>query len=179
MEQYVVLVNEKDEAQGTIEKMEAHVKGLLHRAFSVFVFNTKDELLLQRRALTKYHSGGLWTNTCCSHPRPNEDVFSAAHRRLQEELGFDCVLEKAFSFVYYAALDNGLIEHEFDHVFIGISEEKCLMNKEEVEEIAYKSMATLKDEIKSQPEQFTEWFKIALPKLEAYLQINNKDYQTA
>lgn len=170
MEQYIVLVNEKDEAQGTIEKMEAHVKGLLHRAFSVFVFNSKGEMLLQRRALSKYHSGGLWTNTCCSHPTPNEDVLSAAHRRLQEELGFDCVLDKAFSFVYYAVLDNGLIEHEFDHVIIGSSEEKCLINKEEVEEIAYKSMATLKGEINSHPEQFTEWFKIALPKLEEYVE---------
>ncbi len=172
MEQFVVLVNEKDEEQGIMEKMEAHEKGLLHRAFSIFVFNTKGELLLQRRALTKYHSGGLWTNTCCSHPRPNEDVLDAAHRRMQEEIGFDCDLDKAFSFVYYAAFDNGLIEHEFDHVFIGRSELECVLNKEEVEEVGYKSFAELNAEMLLQPEQFTEWFKIALPKVEEYVRQN-------
>jgi isopentenyl-diphosphate Delta-isomerase len=170
MEQFVVLVNEKDEAQGVMEKMEAHQKGVLHRAFSVFVFNQKDELLLQRRAITKYHSGGLWTNTCCSHPYPQEDVAVAAHRRLQEELGFDCALEKAFSFVYEASFDNGLIEHEFDHVFVGSSEAECVLNKEEVEEIGYMSFAKLKEEMQMHPEQFTEWFKIAMPKLEEYMQ---------
>ena len=118
----VVLVNEKDEAIGTMEKMAAHEKALLHRAFSVFVFNKNGDLLMQQRAHSKYHSGGLWTNTCCSHPRPGEHVADAANRRLQEEMGFTTSLNKAFDFTYKAAFDNGLTEHEFDHVFIGIYE---------------------------------------------------------
>jgi isopentenyl-diphosphate Delta-isomerase len=170
MEQFVILVNEQDEEVGVMEKMEAHEKGLLHRAFSVFVFNTKGEMLLQRRALKKYHSGGLWTNTCCSHPMPNENVQAATHRRLQEELGFDCDLNQAFTFVYQATFDNGLIEHEYDHVFIGTTDEQCILNKEEVEEVCYKSIHAIKEEMQLNPMHFTEWFKIALPKLEAYMQ---------
>src|ERR1700712_4649445 len=115
--QDVILVNELDEPTGKMEKMEAHRKALLHRAFSVFIFNAKGEMLLQRRSSHKYHSAGLWTNACCSHPFPGEDVKDAALRRLQEELGFTTPLEKAFDFIYKAAFDNGLTEYEFDHVF--------------------------------------------------------------
>src|ERR1700709_1109503 len=119
----VILVNENDEETGTIEKMEAHKQALLHRAFSVFVFNTKGEMLLQQRALGKYHSAGLWTNTCCSHPRPGEDVTDAAVRRLYEEMGMKCTLKEAFCFVYKAELDQNLTEHEYDHVFTGVSDD--------------------------------------------------------
>src|ERR1043165_7585171 len=116
----VILVNERDEETGEMEKMEAHRKGILHRAFSVFIFNNKNEMLLQQRALHKYHSGGLWTNTCCSHPRPGEETLSAAKRRLVEELNVDATIQWSFDFIYEANFDNGLYEHEYDHVFIGI-----------------------------------------------------------
>src|SRR4249919_2599143 len=116
IDQEVILVNEQNEAIGTMEKMEAHRKALLHRAFSVFIFNSKGEMLLQQRALNKYHSGGLWTNACCSHPRPGELIEDAATRRLKEELGFETPLKKIFQFTYQASFDNGLTEHEFDHV---------------------------------------------------------------
>jgi len=115
----VVLVDENDNEIGVEEKINAHRKGLLHRAFSIFVFNSKNELLLQKRAADKYHSGGLWSNTCCSHPRPGENLKDAAHRRLQEEMGFDCSLREVFSFLYKKSFDNGLTEHELDHVFFG------------------------------------------------------------
>ena len=118
MEQ-VILVNEQDEQTGVMEKMEAHQKALLHRAFSVFIFNDKGELLLQQRASDKYHSGGLWTNTCCSHPNPDEETITAAQRRLKEEMGFTTKLSKAFDFIYKSEFSNGLTEHEFDHVFTG------------------------------------------------------------
>jgi isopentenyl-diphosphate delta-isomerase len=115
--QQVILVNDRDEPIGLMEKLEAHQKGLLHRAFSIFIFNSSGELLLQRRSLHKYHSGGLWTNTCCSHPSPAEDILAAAQRRLNEEMGFTAPLEKIFDFIYKAEFDNGLVEYEFDHVF--------------------------------------------------------------
>lgn len=164
MEQ-VILVNEQDEVLGVIEKMEAHEKGLLHRAFSVFVFNKKQELLLQKRAISKYHSGGLWTNTCCSHPRPGEPTEAAAIRRLQEEMGFTTDLEKAFSFTYNTSFENGLTEHEFDHVFIGSYEGDIIINKEEVESYAYRSLEEVALLLKEEPETFTAWFHIAFPKI--------------
>src|SRR5258708_894916 len=120
MEERVILVNDQDEEIGTEEKMCAHEKGLLHRAFSIFIYNSKGEMLLQRRAKIKYHSGGLWTNACCSHPRKGETIEKAAHRRLKEEFGFDCNLKNAFSFIYQADLDKGLKEHEFDYVLTGL-----------------------------------------------------------
>ena len=120
----VILVNEKDKVLGYMEKQEAHIKGLMHRAFSIFVFNDKNELLLQKRAVEKYHSGGLWTNTCCSHPRKNETNIEAAYRRLNEEMGMSCVLNKVFTFTYKATLDKGLTEHEFDHVFFWFYQSK-------------------------------------------------------
>jgi len=155
-----------------MEKMEAHEKALLHRAFSVFVFNQKGELLLQQRALRKYHSGGLWTNTCCSHPRPNEDTLAAAHRRLQEEMGFDTELTKAFDFTYKADFSNGLSEHEFDHVFIGTYEGLIEPNFDEVESYAYRSLTTIDIAIKTNPDFFTEWFLIAFPKVLSWLAEN-------
>ena len=156
----VILVNNNDKKVGIMEKQQAHVKGLLHRAFSVFIFNDQNQLLLQRRAVTKYHSGGLWTNTCCSHPRQNEKTINAAKRRLIEEMGISCVLVKQVDFIYKAKLDNNLYEHEFDHVFFGFSNNIPKINPVEVEEYAYKNLKVIGKEIKSSPEIFTEWFKI-------------------
>jgi isopentenyl-diphosphate delta-isomerase len=161
----VILVDFQDNPIGVMEKMMAHQTGKLHRAFSVFVFNDHEELLLHRRALTKYHSPGLWTNTCCSHPMPGEDVAVAAHRRLLEEMGMSCTLVKSFDFVYHAELDNDLIEHEFDHVFFGRTNDLPVINPEEVCE--WKSMKLYDIYIDAQlhPEKYTEWFKIALPEV--------------
>lgn len=156
----VVLVNVNDQPIGYMEKQEAHLKGLLHRAFSVFIFNNNNELLLQKRAVSKYHSGGLWTNTCCSHPRKNEIVLSAAKRRLFEEMGIKCDLKFKFSFIYKAKLDNNLFEHELDHVFFGYTNTKPDINKEEVDSYCYKSIEKIQKEIINQPDQYTEWFKI-------------------
>ena len=160
MTEKVILVDKKDKEVGSMEKQEAHIKGLLHRAFSVFIFNDKNELLLQRRALKKYHSGGLWTNTCCSHPRKNETTLDAANRRLVEEMGMRCIIKKQFDFIYKAQLDNNLYEHEFDHVFFGFSNEQPQINTEEVEEYTYKTLEDIGNEIKKTPEKYTEWFKI-------------------
>jgi isopentenyl-diphosphate delta-isomerase len=143
-----------------MEKQEAHVKGLLHRAFSVFIFNDKNELLLQRRAVNKYHSGGLWTNTCCSHPRQNEKTEDAAKRRLLEEMGLRSTLKKQFDFVYKAKLDNNLYEHELDHVFFGFTNDLPIINPEEVEEYTYKTLEDIGNEMKAIPDKYTEWFKI-------------------
>lgn len=170
IENAVVLVNEQDEEIGIMEKMEAHRKALLHRAFSVFIFNAKGEMLLQRRALNKYHSGGLWTNACCSHPRPGETALDAASRRLREELGFVTSLTGAFNFVYKAVFDNGLTEYEFDHVFIGNYNGLVHPNRDEVGDYCYKNMDEIKANLSSHPHKYTDWFKIAFPKLETYLQ---------
>lgn len=164
MEQ-VILVNEADEQVGTMEKMEAHEQGSLHRAFSVFLFNAEGELLLHQRALSKYHSGGLWTNTCCSHPRPGETVLDAAHRRLMEEMGMSADLSEAFSFLYRAELDHGMIEHELDHVVLGEAVAAPVPNPEEVEAYRYVALDALRDEVAAHPERFTAWFKICLPEV--------------
>lgn len=161
----VILVNEDDQEIGLMEKMEAHKKGLLHRAFSVFVFNQHKELLLQRRAISKYHSGGLWSNTCCSHPRSGENEVAAGERRLQEELGFTVPLTSVFSFIYRAELDNDLIEHELDHVLIGRSDATPLPNPEEVDDWKYISLEDLEADIKAHPENYTVWFKVILPRV--------------
>lgn len=158
----VILVDTNDKPIGTMEKMEAHEKGLLHRAFSIFVFNQKKELLIHQRAFEKYHSGGLWTNTCCSHPRENETTEAAAHRRLVEEMGFDCSLEKSFDFIYKATLDKGLTEHEFDHVFIGEYEAEIIPNPNEVAAWKYIALDKLYKDVAENPEHYTAWFKIAL-----------------
>jgi isopentenyl-diphosphate Delta-isomerase len=159
-EEYVVLVDEQDNEIGLMEKMEAHEKGLLHRAFSVFVFNSKKEFLLQRRALSKYHSGGLWTNTCCSHPRSGETTLDAAKRRLQEEMGFVCEIEEQFSFIYKKELDNNLTEHELDHVFFGQYEGKIDFNTDEVMDYKYVKLDDLLLDMQNNPDDYTVWFKI-------------------
>jgi isopentenyl-diphosphate delta-isomerase len=165
----LILVDEYDVPVGTIGKMEAHQKALLHRAFSVFIFNTKGEMLLQQRALNKYHSGGLWTNACCSHPYEGQETLAAAEKRLQEEMGFTVALNKAFDFVYKAPFDNGLTEYEFDHVFTGTYEGTITPDASEVADYCYMSMSDIKNSIQSHPKKYTEWFKIAFPKMESYL----------
>jgi isopentenyl-diphosphate Delta-isomerase len=171
----VILVDEQDNELGSMEKMEAHRKALLHRAFSVFLFNAKGEMLLQQRAAGKYHSPLLWSNTCCSHPRPSEAVEDAATRRLQEELGFTASLTKAFSFVYKTQFDNGLTEHEYDHVFTGVYEGHIEPNKYEVAMVTYKSMDEIASNMESHPEKYTSWFKIAFPKLQEYFSLQLQD----
>jgi isopentenyl-diphosphate delta-isomerase len=170
MEDNVVLVNEQDEAIGVMEKMEAHRKALLHRAFSVFIFNEKGEMLLQQRALNKYHSGGLWTNACCSHPRPEESAKDAAVRRLREELGFVTQIRPAFQFMYKADFDNGLTEHEYDHVYVGSYNGLLHPDPDEVGDYCFKSMEEIRTSLASHPHKYTEWFKIAFPKLESHLE---------
>lgn len=167
-EQQVVLVNENDEPIGLMEKMEAHQKGLLHRAFSVFIFDKKGNMLLQQRAADKYHGAHLWTNACCSHPFPDEKVEDAAKRRLKEELGFTTHLHAIFSFTYHAKVENDLIEREFDHVFAGEYEDNIYPNPNEVADYAYKPIAVIKKEIETHPEKFTSWFKIAFPRIEEW-----------
>ncbi|RYY16256.1 MAG: isopentenyl-diphosphate Delta-isomerase [Chitinophagaceae bacterium] len=164
----VILVDEQDQETGVAEKMEAHETGQLHRAFSVFIFNSRGEMLLQQRALDKYHSGGLWTNTCCSHPRPGEATGQAALRRLQEEMGFQVELEKVFDFLYKADFDNGLIEHEFDHVFVAEYEGAININPIEVMDYTYRPIADIEEAMAANPEQFTAWFRLALPRVKAW-----------
>lgn len=163
--EYVILVDEQDNDIGVMEKMKAHQDGLLHRAFSVFIFNDQDELLLQQRAISKYHSGGLWTNTCCSHPRPNETIKDAANRRLFEEMGMSCDLKIKTSFIYKTPFDNGLTEHELDYVLIGKTNENPQVNKEEVESYKWMLVKDIKKDISDNPDHYTSWFKIALEKL--------------
>jgi isopentenyl-diphosphate delta-isomerase len=162
MQEMVILVDEHDNEIGLMEKQEAHVKALLHRAFSVMVFNDKGEMLLQQRALSKYHSGGLWTNTCCSHPRQGETTEQAAHRRLQEEMGFDCELKLHQTFIYKAPFDNGLTEHELDHVFIGTYNQNPQINPEDVNDFHWISLTELNQQLRNQPEKFTVWFKMIM-----------------
>jgi isopentenyl-diphosphate Delta-isomerase len=165
MPEEVILVNEQDEQTGTMDKMEAHRKALLHRAFSVFIFNGKGEMLLQQRALGKYHSPGLWTNTCCSHPRPGEIVEAAAVRRLREEMGIDTSLHKIFDFIYRTEFDNGLTEHEFDHVYTGIYDGRLNPDKQEVKDFCFRSMEDTEEDLHQHPEKYSAWFRIAFPKL--------------
>ena len=161
----VILVNDKDMETGVMEKMEAHLTGTLHRAISVFVFNSRGEFLLQQRAHEKYHSGGKWSNTCCSHPRPGESPNSAANRRLKEEMGITCKLIHWFSFTYRAELDHGLVEHEFDHVFIGVTDDEPSPNASEVAAFKYITRDNLEREIKGNPDQYTEWFKLCFERI--------------
>ena len=160
MEEQVILVNEKAKPIGLMGKMEAHEKGLLHRAFSVFIFNSKQEVLLQQRAACKYHSPNLWTNTCCSHPRAGETNQQAGERRLQEEMGLQVPLQEVFSFIYKAPFDNGLTEHEYDHVLIGYSDAQPQINPEEVASWKWLSLEAIKEDILQAPERYTAWFKI-------------------
>jgi isopentenyl-diphosphate delta-isomerase len=167
--EYVILVNNNDQSLGTMEKMEAHEKGIMHRAISVFVFNTSGEMLLQKRAGEKYHSAGLWSNTACSHPRTAEKTADAAHRRLKEEMGFDCELEEAFSFTYKAHVGEGLTEHEYDHVFVGHSDEKPDPDPDEVSDWKYVDFDSLMEDIENNPDAYTVWFKIAVKELKKHL----------
>lgn len=170
MQEQVTLVNQYDQPIGASEKIQAHVDGALHRAFSIFVFNQSNEVLLQRRASSKYHSRGLWSNTCCGHPRPEEGLNKAAHRRLQEEMGFDCVLNKAFSFIYKAALDNNLVEHEFDHVFVGSFHGNPVINIDEADDYKWVSIDTLKAGLAEEPASYTYWLKHSFDSLLSYLE---------
>ncbi len=160
----VVLVNKKDKMVGVEEKMKAHLEGKLHRAFSVLLFNKNGEVLIQKRAKSKYHSGGLWTNTCCSHPRSGESINQAAKRRLKEEMGINCNLKKAFTFIYKAKLGK-LTEYEFDHVFFGKFDGKPKINKREVADWRWIKLGDLKTDIKKNPQKYTPWFKIIVKKL--------------
>jgi len=164
MQEQVILVNELDEEIGLMEKLEAHQKGLLHRAFSVFIFNSNNELLLQQRALHKYHSAGLWTNTCCSHPKSGETNLEAANRRLKEEMGFSTDIKLLNSFIYKAEFDNSMIEHEFDYVFTGYFDGTPNINLDEVAHYKWMSIADVKSDIKTNPMLYTAWFKIAIDK---------------
>lgn len=159
-EENVVLVNERDEPVGLMPKMEAHEKGVLHRAFSVFVINKKGEIMLQQRAAHKYHSPLLWTNTCCSHQREGETNTQAGMRRLEEEMGFSTSLKELFSFIYKAPFDNGLTEHELDHVMVGYYDEDPVINRDEVEGWAWARPEDIKNDITSNPDKYTAWFKI-------------------
>lgn len=164
----VILVNEQDEQVGIMEKIEAHRKAVLHRAFSIFIFNNKGEMLLQQRAFTKYHSGGLWTNACCGHPAPGELTADAAVRRLKEEMGFTTDLFELFDFTYRHAFDNGLTEYEFDHVFAGFWETPVFPNPEEVNEYCFFSLDEIRKTMKNYPEQYTVWFRIVFPRVETW-----------
>ena len=170
-EEKVILVNEKDEQIGLMPKLEAHKKALLHRAFSVFIFNDKNEVMLQQRALDKYHSPGLWTNTCCSHQRHGETNIEAGKRRLQEEMGFVVELHESISFIYKAPFDNGLTEHEFDHVLIGKYNEMPIINPDEVACWKWMPLEEVKIDILKQPELYTEWFKVIFDKFYEHLNI--------
>ena len=172
MEQ-VILVDVDDCEIGLMEKMEAHKQAVLHRAFSVFLFNTQGKMLLQQRALTKYHSAGLWTNTCCSHPRPGETLENAVSRRLMEEMGITAKVSKAFDFIYQATLPDHLNEHEFDHVFIGNFDDEVRPNHLEVANFVYQSMEEIAANLQSHPEKYTVWFKIAFPKVVEWYQSNS------
>ncbi len=165
----VILVNEKDEQIGLMEKIEAHEKALLHRAFSVFVFNDKNELMIQQRARSKYHSPGLWTNTCCSHQREGETNIEAGKRRLQEEMGFSTELKDTISFIYKAPFDNGLTEHEFDHILVGNFEGEPNLNPEEVTDWKWMSLEAIEKDMEKNPSVYTEWFKIIFDKYYAHI----------
>jgi isopentenyl-diphosphate delta-isomerase len=171
--EHVILVDTADQMLGTQEKLRAHREGQLHRAFSVFVFNPSGEVLLQQRAWGKYHSGGLWSNTCCSHPRPGESVAVAAARRLREEMGFGCTLHPQFSFVYRAELDGGLVEHEYDHVLTGVAVVTPVPNAAEVAAYCWKPVEAIHDELAVCPERYTCWFQIAFPRLMRHVAAQN------
>ncbi len=171
IEEQVILVNENDEQIGLMPKLEAHEKALLHRAFSIFVFNDKNELMLQQRAAHKYHSPKLWTNTCCSHQRDGETNIQAGIRRLQEEMGFVTPLEESISFIYKAPFDNGLTEHEYDHILIGKYNNDPNINPDEVSNWKWMSLDNVQTDIKTQPENYTEWFKIIFDKFYEHINI--------
>lgn len=171
MEQ-IILVDSNDRQIGTAEKMEAHRQGKLHRAFSIYVFNKNGELMLQKRHKQKYHSGGLWTNTACSHPRDGEPLTGAAHRRLEEEMGFDCELKEAFSFIYMVPMDKGLTEHEYLHVFIGKHESEPKINLEEAEGWKWMDFRKLQKDMGENPQHYTKWFLVTISRLTDFIAKN-------
>lgn len=165
MREQLILVNEHDEAVGVEEKITAHLNGSLHRAFSIFIFNSAGQLLLQKRACTKYHSRGLWSNTCCGHPRPGESIKEASRRRLREEMGFDCELREAFEFTYRADLEDGLIEYEYDHVLTGVFDGNPIPNGGEVDDWKWIDLTTLRLDMRARPQKYTCWFIISVDEL--------------
>ena len=168
----IILVDEKDNEIGTEEKIKAHQNGgKLHRAFSIFIFNSQGQMLIHKRAKTKYHSPGLWTNACCSHPKPGESLKEAVHRRLKEEMGFDCELEEVFNFIYKADVGNGLTEWEFDHVFIGRFDGEPEPNPEEVDDWKWMNIDELKKDIEQKPEKYTPWFRTAFERVVNHLKL--------
>lgn len=169
MMEHVILVDEKDTQIGIMEKMAAHIVPRLHRAFSIFIFNSKGELLLQQRALGKYHSPGLWTNTCCSHPRNGESLEQATARRLKEEMGLTCDMHEVFTFIYKASVGLGLTEHEFDHVWFGQCDDTPIINTDEVESFKYMGVDAIADDMKAHPELYTEWFKISFEEVSRHI----------
>jgi len=173
-EENVILVNENDEQIGLMPKMEAHEKAVLHRAFSVFIFNDKNELMLQQRALSKYHSPGLWTNTCCSHQRDGESNIQAGKRRLEEEMGFVVDLQESISFIYKAPFDNGLTEHEYDHILIGKYNDVPTINSDEVADWKWMPLKEVKMNMEVHPELYTAWFKIIFEKFYEHINILDK-----
>ncbi len=174
IEEQVILVNEQDQEIGLMPKIEAHEKAVLHRAFSVFIFNSRNELMLQQRASHKYHSPDLWTNTCCSHQRHGESNIEAGKRRLFEEMGFVTELEEKTSFIYKAPFDNGLTEHELDHIMVGYYDDAPSLNQEEVKDWKWMSLEDVKNDIIINPSSYTAWFKIIFDKFYKYININNK-----
>lgn len=166
MSEQVILVDEQDLPIGEMDKMEAHLKGVLHRALSILVFNSQGEMLLQQRAFTKYHTPGLWSNTACSHPRPGEDSLQAATRRLGEEMGFSTGLTHAFDFIYKAHFDNGLTEHEYDHVFFGTYDGEPVLNPEEAHDFKWVKPLVLLQDMRSSPGTYTVWFRIIIEKMD-------------
>lgn len=159
----VILVDENDNPVGAANKMEAHQKGSLHRAFSIFIFNSKGEMLLQQRALNKYHSAGLWSNTCCSHPAPGEETSTAAQKRLKEEMGFEVPVKKIFDFIYKAEFGNGLTEYELDHVLVGEYDGPVKLNSYEVMDCCYKDVWEISQSLKDHPKKYSVWFQLAFP----------------
>ena len=172
-EEKVILVDQQDRQIGTMEKIEAHAKALLHRAFSIFILNSEGALLLHQRALTKYHSPGLWTNTCCSHQREGETSLAAGNRRLMEEMGMEAPLTELFTFIYKAPFDNGLTEHELDHVMIGYSNDEPVINLEEVADFKWVSLEKVSKDLKENPADYTVWFAIIFERFYEYTQKNN------
>tara|TARA_B100001250_G_scaffold391975_1_gene393371 strand:+ start:162 stop:686 length:525 start_codon:yes stop_codon:yes gene_type:complete len=168
-EEKVILVDKKDVQLGLMPKMEAHRKGVLHRAFSVFIFNSSRALLMQKRSMLKYHSPGLWTNTCCSHQRDRESTMDAAKRRLMEEMGLSVDIHEIFSFIYKADLKNSLIEHEYDHVLIGHTDFNPRVNINEVDEWKWMDLSFLEEDLDKNPVIYTEWFKIIFKRVKNYI----------
>lgn len=176
MKDKVILVDENDKEVGIGEKLKTHQEGNLHRAFSIFIFDSKGALLLQKRTKTKHHSGGLWANTCCSHPRPGETTRKAAHRRLNEEMGFDCDLKEIFSFTYQVKFENNLFEHEYDHVFIGKYNGEPIPNPEEVCDWKWIEVEELRRNIQENPDAYAYWLRISIDRVISHLN-NNWEFE--